>query len=72
MLKCLLGRDELGRQIMKKLFGLIEKTYSYLKDNNGEDKKSKTYKKVWNKIILNFEIMKIVSKQLRLKIKQTI
>ena len=54
---------------MKKLFGLIEKTYSYLKDNNEEDKKSKTYKKVWHKIILNFKIIKIVSKQLRLKIK---
>ena len=54
---------------MKELFGLIEKTYSYLKDNNEEDQKSKTYKKVWDKIILNFKIIKIVSKQLRLKIK---
>ena len=37
-------KDELGGQIMKKFAGLRAKTYSYLKDNNAEDKKSK-----WNK-----------------------
>ena len=36
-------RDELGRQIMNKFFGLSAKTYSYLKDNNNEDKKSKKH-----------------------------
>ena len=32
-------KNELGGQIMKELVGLRAKTYSYLKDNNGEDKK---------------------------------
>ena len=32
-------KGELGRQIMNKFFGLRAKTYSYLKDNNNEDKK---------------------------------
>ena len=31
-------RDELGSQIMKTFIGLKAKTYSYLKDNNDEDK----------------------------------
>ena len=34
-----LMKGELGRQIMNKFFGLRAKTYSYLKDNNNEDKK---------------------------------
>ena len=34
-------KDELGGEIMKKLVGLSAKTYSYLKENNNEDKKSK-------------------------------
>ena len=34
-------KDELGGQIMKEFFGLREKTYSYLKDTNDEDKKAK-------------------------------
>ena len=34
-------KDELGRQIMKEFVGLRAKTYSYLKDNNDEDKKAK-------------------------------
>ena len=34
-------KDELGRQIMKQFLGLRAKTYSYLKDNNDEDKKAK-------------------------------
>ena len=33
-----LMRDELGGQIMKTFIGLKAKTYSYLKDNNDEDK----------------------------------
>ena len=32
-------KDELGGQIMKTFIGLKAKTYSYLKDNNDEDKK---------------------------------
>ena len=32
-------KDELGRQIMKEFVGLRAKTYSYLKDNNHEEKK---------------------------------
>ena len=31
-------KDELGGQIMKTFIGLKAKTYSYLKDNNNEDK----------------------------------
>ena len=36
--------DELGVQIMKEFVGLRAKTYSYVKDNNDEDKKSKRHK----------------------------
>ena len=32
-------KDELGRQIIKEFVGLGAKTYSYLKDNNHEEKK---------------------------------
>ena len=32
-------KNELGGQIMKEFVGLRAKTYSYLKDNNDEDKK---------------------------------
>ena len=38
-------KDELGEQIMKEFAGLRAKTYSYLKDNNDEDKKAKGTKK---------------------------
>ena len=34
-------KDELGGQIMKKVVGFRAKTYSYLKDYNDEDKKTK-------------------------------
>ena len=34
-------KDELGGKIMEKFVRLRAKTYSYLKDNNDEDKKSK-------------------------------
>ena len=40
-----LMKDELGGKIMKVLFGLVAKTYSYLKDNNDEYKKAKHTKK---------------------------
>ena len=39
-----LMKDELGRQIMKEFAGLRAKTYSYLKENNNEDKKEKAQK----------------------------
>ena len=37
---------EWGGQIMKKFVGLRAKLYSYLKDNNDEDKKAKGTKNV--------------------------
>ena len=38
-------KDELGEQILKKFVGLKAKIYSYLKDNNDEDKKSQKAQK---------------------------
>ena len=38
-------KDELSGQIMNKFVGLKASTYSYLKDNNDEYKKSKGTKK---------------------------
>ena len=49
-----LMKDELGGQIMKELFRLRAKTYSYLKDNNDEDKKAKGIKKCAVKRKLKF------------------
>ena len=40
-----LMKDDLGRQIMKQFVGLRAKTYSYLKENNDENKKVKGTKK---------------------------
>ena len=48
-------KDELAGQIMKELVGLRAKTYSYLKDNNDEDKKAKGTKKLVIKRKLKFE-----------------
>ena len=42
-------KDKLGEQILKEFVGLRAKTYSYLKGNNDEDKKSKKHKKVCHK-----------------------
>ena len=42
-------KDELGGQIMQTFVGLRGETYSYLKDNNHEDKKGKGTKKVCHK-----------------------
>ena len=39
-------KDKLGRQIMKEFAGLKAKTYSYLKENNDEDKTPKGTKNV--------------------------
>ena len=38
-------KDELGRKIMKKIFGLRAKTYSYLIDDGNKDKNVKSTKK---------------------------
>ena len=38
-------KDELGGQVMKEFVGLRAKTYSYLKNNNDKDGKSKRQKK---------------------------
>ena len=43
-------KEELGEKIMKKY---VAKTYSYLKDNNDEDKKAKNTKKCVIKKNLN-------------------
>ena len=43
-------KDELGGQVMKEFVGLRAKTYSYLKDNNDEDKKEKGTKCVIRKL----------------------
>ena len=50
-----LMKDELGGQIMKEFVGLRAKTYSYLKDNNDEDKKAKGTKKCVIKRKLKFQ-----------------
>ena len=50
-----LMKDELGGQIMKELVGLRAKTYSYLKDNNDEDKKAKGTRKCVIKRKLKFQ-----------------
>ena len=39
-------KDELGGQTIEEFVGLRAKTYSYLKDNNDEDKKQKAQKSV--------------------------
>ena len=48
-------KDELGGKIMKKIVGLRAKTYSYLKDNNEENKKAKGTKKCVIKRKLKFQ-----------------
>ena len=48
-------KDELSGQIMKEFVGLRAKTYSYLKDNNDEDKKAKGTKKCVIKRKLKFQ-----------------
>ena len=53
-------KDELGGQIMKELFGLRAKTYSYIKDNNDDDNKTNGTEKCAMKKHLNFDIIKTV------------
>ena len=47
-------KGELGGQTMKEFVGLTAKTYSYLKDNNDEDKKVKYTRKCVIKRKLKF------------------
>ena len=61
-----LMKDELGK-IMIKLIGLRAKTYSYLIDNGGEDKKAKGTKKCVIK--RKFENYRNCLEQLNLRIK---
>ena len=52
-------KDELGRQIMKKVVGLRAKSYSYVKENYEEHKKAEgTKKKASWKEILSLETIK--------------
>ena len=44
-----LMKDELGRKIMTEFAALPAKTYSYLMDDGGSDKKAKGTKKMCNK-----------------------
>ena len=50
-----LMKHELGGQNMKEFVGLRAKTYSYLKDNNDQDKKCKRHKKCIIKTKLKFQ-----------------
>ena len=48
-------KDELGEQIIKEFVGLTEKSYSYLKGNNDEDKKARYMKNCVTKRKLKFD-----------------
>ena len=48
-------QDELGGEGMKEFVGLRAKAYSYLKDNNDEDKKAKGTKTCVKKRTLKFQ-----------------
>ena len=53
-----LVKDELSEKIMREFIGLREKSYSYLRGNNDEDKKAKGTKKCVIKRKLKFEYYK--------------
>ena len=63
-------KNELNGKIMMKFIGLRAKTYSYLIDDSGEDKKAKGIKKCAMKRKLKFENYKncLEAKQLENKI----
>ena len=65
-------KDELRGKIMNTFVELRAKTYSYLKDNNDEDKKAKGTKKCLIKRKLKFQDYKTVQKHLKFKIKYII
>ena len=60
-------KGELGGQIMRKFVGLRTKTYSYLKDNNDEDKKAKGTKKRVMKRKLKFKDYKKCLKEAQIE-----
>ena len=62
-------KDELDGQIMKEFVGLRAKTYSYLNDNNDEDKKAKGTKKCVMKRKLKFQDYKNYLEAAQTKIK---
>ena len=55
-----LMKNELGGQVTKEFDGLRAKIYSYLKNNNDEDKKVKGTKTCVIKKTLNFKIIKTI------------
>ena len=55
-----LMKNELGGQVTKEFDGLRAKIYSYLKNNNDEDKKAKGTKTCVIKKTLNFKIIKTI------------
>ena len=61
-------KDELGEKIMKKFVRLRAKSFSYLINDDSEDKRAKGRRKCIIKK-LNLKITKTVQKQLNLKIK---
>ena len=55
-------KGKLGGKIMKEFFGLRAKTYSYLIDDDSEDKKAKGTKICIIKIKIQLKIIKTASK----------
>ena len=58
-----LMKDEIGRKIMTEFVALRPKTYSYLTDDCGKDKKAKGTKKCVIKEDLNLMIVRLLIKQ---------
>ena len=65
-------KDELSRKIMIKFAEWRAKIYSYLIDDGSKNKKAKGTKNVSLKENLNLKFIKIVWKQLNLRIKESI
>ena len=63
-------KDELGGKVMTKFVGLRASTHIHLIAEGNEDKNAKGIEKHIIKSNLNLKIIKIVSKQLNLKIKK--
>ena len=53
-------KDGLYAQIMKGFVRIRAKTYSYLKDNNEENKKSKRHKKVCHKNKTEINLIQLI------------
>ena len=63
-------KDELGGQIMKEFVWLRPKTYSSLKDNNAENKKTTATKKCVIKRKLKFQVYKNCLKAAQINLKR--